>query len=959
MQQSATTLCIGLLIPSTFTAPAIAQTATPTSVAPAPTGKAADLQVQPRFGAGFFTTGAGYSEPYFTIEGFTPLQQNPGQDLTFFEGRLLVSTDSALGGNLLFGKRFYNAAQNQILGGYLAYDLRDTGNAVFHQLGAGFERLGNWDLRVNAYLPIGDRRQSLESSFSNPRFQQNLLILDARNRAEAAMAGIDIEAGGRLISLGQGDLRGYAGVYYYDAPGSDSIVGIRGRLEARPTDNLQLGLTLQHDPLFETRLILGLKASLSGNRPSGVQPDTVLARLGESVARTNPITVDEQEDTTTIAATNPKTGQPWQFRHVSLGTGTGDGTFETPTSTVQAGLAVAQPEDIVYVQFSQNPGIDALTIPDGVSVLSTAPVQKIDTEQLGIIQLPSSGSGQYPTVNGTVTMGNDTTLAGFALNNVSGNGIQGGGVQNITIRDNFIVNSSRQGISLTEVSGKNIIRNNEIANNGEQGIFIQNSNSTQQELLLDRNLIHDNQRQGIFLQASDSAQQQVTLSQNSIDRNKLQGIFAQANGDGKQTLAIANTTIRQTAQDGNGNGGQGLFLAANDGAQQSTQLLNLQVTENGSQGIFLQGNGALTSAPTQQRLTSENILVDNNTGAGIFVQANGNVQQAVNLQQNTISQTRSDSNGNGGQGVFIAGNGGSQQTIQLNSTTIANSAAQGMFIQGNGDPTNPTIQTRQSITNTNATVQNSTGTGIFVQANGNVQQQMTIANTTITNTSPDQGGNGGQGLFIAAGGGAQQTFSLEEVVSNNNAVQGIFVQANGDPANPATLTQQNFTMNNAQVSNNVGAGVFVQANGNVQQAFTIENSTIQNTALDNGGNGGQGIFIQANGNAQSRYTLRNNVIANNADTGIFIQANESSQMIANVQANQLLNNSTPGLNAAMNSNQRVCVDLNRNDSNTGYLLQRNTGTFQVVDRDAVNSNNNGTVNFQPAIANFETVTACP
>jgi trimeric autotransporter adhesin len=958
MQQSATTLCIGLLIPSTFTAPAIAQTATPTSATPAAAsiGQAVDLQVQPRFGASFSTPGAGYSKPYFTIEGFAPLQQKIGRDLTFIEGRLLVSTDSTLGGNLLFGKRFYNAAQNQILGGYLAYDLRDTGHAVFHQLGAGFERLGDWDLRINGYLPLGDRRQSLDSSLSNPRFQQNRLVLDAHHRSEVAMAGIDIEAGGRLTQLGQGDLRGYAGVYYYDAPGSDSAVGIRGRLEARPTNNLQFGLTLQHDQLFETRLILSLKANLSGVRPGKVQSNTVLARLGESVARTNPITVDEQEETTTIAATNPKTGQPWQFRHVSLGTGTGDGRFETPTPTVQAALAVSQPEDIVYVQFSQNPGIDAFVIPDGVSVLSSAPMQQIDTEQVGVIQLPLSGSGRYPTVNGTVTLGNDTTLSGFALSNVSGNGIQGGGVQNITIRDNFIRNTSRQGISLTEVAGKNIIANNEIANSGEQGIFLQNSNSTQLELILDRNSIHHNQLQGIFLQASESAQQQVTLSQTSLDRNTLQGVFAQANGNSKQTLTIANTTIHQTAQDGNGNGGQGLFLAANGGAQQNTQLRNLQVTDNGSQGIFLQGNGALASAPTQQRLTSDSALIRNNAGAGIFVQANGNVQQEVSLQQSTVSQTQSDSNGNGGQGIFIAGNGGSQQTIQLNNTTIANSSTQGLLIQGNGDPTDPTIQTRQLITNTNTTVQDSTGTGIFVQANGNVQQQMTIANTHITNTSLDSGGNGGQGLFIAAGGGAQQTFDLKEITSSNNAAQGIFVQGNGDPS---TLTKQRFTINNAQVSDNVGAGIFVQANGNIQQEFTIANSTIQNTALDNGGNGGQGIFIQSNGDAQSRYTLKSNGIANNADVGIFMQANEFSQMVSNIQANQLQNNSTPGLNAAMNSNQRVCVDLNRNDSNTGYLLQRNAGTFQVVDRDTVNSKNSGAINFQPAIANFETVTTCP
>ncbi|MFH7026861.1 MAG: hypothetical protein ACHBN1_15975 [Heteroscytonema crispum UTEX LB 1556] len=90
----------------------------------------ADIKPEsPRFGGSFTTQGAGYEEPYFSIEGFVPIIQNPGNSLTFLEGRLLWLTDSTMGGNLVLGQRAGKSG-DEILGGYIAYDIRDTGNSV-------------------------------------------------------------------------------------------------------------------------------------------------------------------------------------------------------------------------------------------------------------------------------------------------------------------------------------------------------------------------------------------------------------------------------------------------------------------------------------------------------------------------------------------------------------------------------------------------------------------------------------------------------------------------------------------------------------------------------------------------------------------------------------------------------------------------------------------------------------
>jgi hypothetical protein len=269
----------------------LSQTTDPEPVLPtSETAQNPPIKVLPRFGGNFTTgPGVGYSSSFGSIEGFVPLSQTPGSNLTFLEGRLLLSTeDSNLGGNLVLGHRVYNAEANRVLGGYIAFDNRSTGNSSFNQVGVGFESLGeSWEVRGNAYVPVGNTRQltaetisDLGVSASDPFFQDNFLAVtrnqqqQLNRRFEAAMTGVDLEAGVKLASLGQtGALRGYAGLYYYDAPGSDEVLGWRTRLEARPTDTLRLGLALSNDATFGTNLVVSVGANFPGTRPRGLSQD--------------------------------------------------------------------------------------------------------------------------------------------------------------------------------------------------------------------------------------------------------------------------------------------------------------------------------------------------------------------------------------------------------------------------------------------------------------------------------------------------------------------------------------------------------------------------------------------------------------------------------------------------------------------------------------------------------------
>jgi hypothetical protein len=98
--------------------PAVTPTATPAAPAFAPI----PVQVNGAFTSG---PGAGYDRSFIGLDGFVPLTQTPGQDLTYLQGRLLLTTEGGHpGGNILVGYRRFNPASNSFWGGYLGYDVR-------------------------------------------------------------------------------------------------------------------------------------------------------------------------------------------------------------------------------------------------------------------------------------------------------------------------------------------------------------------------------------------------------------------------------------------------------------------------------------------------------------------------------------------------------------------------------------------------------------------------------------------------------------------------------------------------------------------------------------------------------------------------------------------------------------------------------------------------------------------
>lgn len=695
---------------------AIAQAPAPSTPTPAP--------ISPKVGATFTSgPGVGYTSSFTAVKGFVPITQQPGRNITFAEGQAFLDTGNGNpGANLVLGHRFYDSNSDRIYGGYVAFDHRNTGRNGFNQVGLGVETLGkSWDARINGYLPIGDTRQLVSENIntsitqSDPFFRGNFLAANRtiqqqiHRRFEAAAAGLDVEAGGKITALGQeGELRGYGGMYYFGAPGGEGTVGFRTRLEARPNENLQLGVALSRDNNYGTTVALSVGVLFPTNR-SPVNRDRpanpLLARLGDPVTRNANIVLDRQVEnrqTTTqelALINNPATGQPWQFRHAVPGVGSGDGTFENPTGTLAEALAVAQPDDIVYVQPGTNPGIPAFTIPDRVQVLSTGPVQRIDTIELGNIPLPLSGAGQLPAVQGTVTMGNSTTLSGFAISTATGPGILANNITQATIRDNAIANTAAEGIALNNAFGAITITDNTIQGAQAEGVALSN-NQGQVDLLLARNQITNNgaasvEGDGVSLELTNNATGNFTLANNAIANNSGTGVLA--DGVDIQLFDATTGTFNLTDNTITGNQANGVDIALESTAQGTFNLSRNTLSNNQEQGASI--------------ITSDN------------------AQAQTNLDGNTIASNQQN-------GILAIANNQSSNNLNITNNTIASNQGDGILLQ--------TVEQARMVTNlTGNTITNNSSSGVSTTAVTNSQMRFLAEANTITN-------NGFAGLSIAS-----------------------------------------------------------------------------------------------------------------------------------------------------------------------------------------------------------------
>lgn len=287
-------------------APASQESASSPTAQKSPTEtETAARRIQPSYNINF-TEGAGH-EGFASFGSFFPIFQTPGENVTFLEGRVNVDTDGDFGGGLQAGYRTL-LNDSTILGAYAGFDARDTGDRTFTQASVGTELLGeNWDLTLNANIPLGNARQVLDTDIQavNPQFTGNQLLIDEQrvDQVQAALTTVSLDAGLELFDFG-GDstLWGRSGVYFLGGEASEDSLGVRASLDYRATNNLRFEAGVQHDGVFGTNAIFSVNASLGG-RPrraydadegSAERRDQLWARAAEPINRTNTVLVENR-----------------------------------------------------------------------------------------------------------------------------------------------------------------------------------------------------------------------------------------------------------------------------------------------------------------------------------------------------------------------------------------------------------------------------------------------------------------------------------------------------------------------------------------------------------------------------------------------------------------------------------------------------------------------------------------
>lgn len=907
--------------------------------------------ISPRLRVGYRTQSGGL-EAMTQFEGFLPFGQSVQssdqysvQTLWFLEGKLLLDPEAQIGGNLLVGYRQYDAGSDRLWGGYVAYDDRRTAHSQFSQLGVGFETIGDWELRLNGYIPLGDRRDLVASSsldsglqLSNLRFQGNFLLADGQQQRQttrvydATMGGVDLEVGGKLTP--GGTLRAYVGGYYSGAPGSDDILGWRLRVAAEPSPGLDLGLMLQDDARFGTRLVASVGLSWPPRAGQRSSQRSNQQRLGDSVARTDSIVLDRQVERAVTGdsfagrpLTNPATGSAYVFQHVLGGGTAGNGTFEAPFNAMDGAIAASRLDGngIIYVQPGTNLGFTGFTIPTQVQVLSTGPIQQIATVERSWVTLPLSGQGTLAQVNGTVTMGDRSVLSGFTVTGGTGPAVLAQTLSSATVRDSRLFSSAIAGAQVSNTSGTVSFLNTPIIGEGVPSLIATNvvnlaiANSS----LTSRNSISN----GLQFNGVSGT---ITPTNSPIQISNAQTAGIQLTGI-QGTVNLSNATINQTGQ-------AGVELADSPGA---IALDRFTIQTTGDSGILGRNLGSLSftnssinTAVNQgiflDRVSASLTLTDNQIRtilSGTRTLPNpiqGNLVIPTPLGNFTIPNPGATIPLPAGQGIVTANITG---PVTISRNAITNTATQGMVLltgQGQASLENNVVS---NTIGADATIASSvgnlllpTGQGIVV---GNWTGGLVLNNNLVSNTR-------GQGIVLSGVTGSGNPIRLTGNAINQALNQGIeLLDTDGDIAianNTITNTLDSLVNLPAvpllgSINVPQGQGIALgDVTGNLSiTANRIEGTKGQLATTTGVPPSGQGIFL-LNLKDSLNLTINENQIRTNFNDGILVGLLDTATLTATINNNVIANNG----GAAPVRGDGIAIGLEQASRLTGLTIKDNT-----------------------------------
>jgi parallel beta-helix repeat protein len=779
-----------------------------------------------------YTGSSAGSTGYTSLRTLFPLFQDRN-NFTYISPQVNVFDNGKFGSNLIFGHRFFDRSSNMIFGGYLAYDNRDSGNGFFNQIGLGLEAIAEyWDLKANAYLPVGNAQQLVGSS-SSGTFSGSLLFRN--NQFNTAMTSVDLEAGGILRTGDRDFVRPAIGTYYLSAPSSASVLGVRGSVTYN-SDLFAAGLAIQSDGIFGTRVLFNIGLNFAPDS-SYRRPGNVLSRIDEFPTRNSAIVVLNQLVPEANPVLNPATGQPYQFFVVS---DTPDANIANalvfPSSQFGSALSLATANaqnGVVYFYTqagSGAPTIPGFTVGNGVKVVSSAPSTIPLTDLTSGLPIPVTvGTGVFPIVRGTVTLasGSNQIVSGYDIR-PSSPGIIGTNNVNALLSDNRIsvttTAGNDHGIFLSGYSGNTNILRNTISNSVGAGILLQNGSGN--TTVSNNNVTITAPNTSLGFNGRGIVLANVSGNNTLVDGNTVTGAIAEGIrfDNVRGTAAITNNTVLNTIQ-----------------PRQQTDLEASIFVRLGTGNINLNISG--------------NTVGDNNTLSALDV--GGAVAVANEIDGIEVSICRAYPDGIGGCAATTTG------VVSITNNIVRNIISNAANADGIDINLLSNAIARVTISNNN--LQNISDKGISFGADGTARASATISNNIFNRM-------GEVGIQVRL---AQTT-------------------AGTDLSSPVTLagaTTSGVLISGNQISNTGQSGIRLRTQNNAQLTATVTGNTITNAndgnpaaATDEGG-----ILVRTQDTSIARVTLTNNTIRNTVNQGnsggVVLRKQNTSTLCARLQNN--------------------------------------------------------------------------
>ncbi len=632
------------------------------------------------------------------LDLLVPVWQNQNS-LFFSDLRYIDTTGTGMEGNLGLGYRRLGHdlplfGGDWIGGGYAFFDRRKTGlSNYFSQVTAGAELFTDRTaFRINGYLP--DKTGVLVSS-GGTTFSTSGLSLSGTTvvsdgsgsqivTKEWALPGVDVEAGLRIGTLPNHDLWLYGGYFYFDRQETAKIEGPLVRLEYQMRDlfswagsQITLGAEVRDDDVNGTDGVVLVRFSI----PLGAGGKKVLhgleRRMTEFVQRDVDVVtlIDEDEVRSAGAPTvlvDPLTGEVLNVYVVS-NDGTGDCSQANPcrVEDVQNDPNYGSGDVIILTDRSGNviSDVDLTTRGGGLGsdrrqLLGGSDNLVVNLSDGNALNL--TGLGGRPTLEGAVTIANESIVMGFDILS-PGNGITGNGISNATIQDVRVLGAGGHGLALSNVSGRVDVTDFSVNNAAMNGIHLDSNTGD----INFGNTEVSNSANGVVVENSSG-----NLSFGNLGITNSGGTGLDLSG------ASGNATFNDVDINGLAGDGTGVNL---DGSSAQVTMNTLDIAgsnSDGSTGVDL--GGATGNLNVTQGGTVENVETgfnfDASSNAAVNFQ-NGAIHAGVPV--NTVGVTNGTYDFTGT--TFIKDNSLSQETGFGSKFIFVDATG-----DGPGTPENPT-----------------------------------------------------------------------------------------------------------------------------------------------------------------------------------------------------------------------------------------------------------------------------